>query len=202
MSTYWKEHNIMYFHYPKTGGTTFRDALKKALGPYNVYGNVHCTYQEVCNITNQTFDNTYKVMTIRNPWQRFYSHWKDQKDSNQKRGYPYTFEEYILLCPKTKRSNFTVTPFTKRMKIHWNRNVMQHCKDKNGNIVIDKFIPIERLQLGFDEICKKFKVKSFNIGKKNVSGPQDNYQVHYTDEMREIIAEHCQKEIEYFNYIF
>lgn len=204
MASYCKKYNFIYFHYPKTGGTTFRDALEKAFGKHKIYGSVHTTYQEACNISGQNFESTYKIMTIRNPWGRFYSHWKHQVRAFKEKNkiYPYTFEEYILMCPKTKKSDFIVSPATYRMQQFWNFDVIHHGMDKNNNIVIDKFIPLDKLQVEFDMLCERFKVKSFQIGKQNASGSQDGYIPHYTPIMRNIIAKHCEEEIDYFGYNF
>lgn len=175
---------IIYFHIPKTGGTSFSDQLKKYperiiteghhlyrnspkfphyindLYSFNVSKSEHIRYVLGADI----YDSSWKTAIVRNPWDRYVSNWKwlTRKDAPNK---GWTSRGW-----KGEEGNITFDDFVRQMgqcyssstKPHpyqhdkWHiRNQIEHITDKDGNIMVDHIGRFEDLNSEFDLICEK-----------------------------------------------
>ena len=103
------------------------------------------------------------------------------------------FEEFILRC-----TDEIADPDGRKYIF---RNQIDYLVDENGIIIVDYIGRFERLQEGFDEVCRR-------LGRTPVALPRMNasqhvaYTEYYTPAMAETVARHYARGIEKFGYRF
>lgn len=231
---------VLYLHIPKTGGTSITSVLSKYES--NVITERHPIYKtspkyselfpEVLNfrisrakhfeiaIGKETYDNTWKVALVRNPWDRYVSNWKwltRKEKSNPNKGWSQrgwkgenglvSFESFV------KQMYWCYEEVNMHPYQHdkWHiRNQIEHIIDLDGNLIVDHIGRFENIQEEFNLICQKSELDlelphlnrvGHYSGEPVESDPVNiHYSEYYNQELIDIVAERCKVDIEEFKY--
>jgi hypothetical protein len=89
--------------------------------------------------------------------------------------------------------------------IHWRVNSDKHLQseffcDAEGRVLVDHIGRLESIREDFQTICEQIGIEA-NLPHKNASSHRD-YRTYYSDDTRELVADHFQEDIERFGYCF
>jgi hypothetical protein len=180
------KHKFIFIHIPKCGGVS----VEKHLGWGGVRHHTMEFYMK--KYAGLNLDEYYNFTFVRNPGARlvswYFYHIKLETS------YPRDFKEWV----KTG------------MKSHWNEVDGTYWGDKDPincqSWIADEkqynFIgKLENLQEDFNTICDKIGIPQQQLPRIN-STKHKHCTEYYDDGTRQIVAEKCAKDIEYFNYQF
>ncbi len=133
-------------------------------------------------IDPKTWDEYYKFTIERNPWDKIISHykWKTRKNQNTR-----DFNVYL------NKGDFPKD--------------FDRYTDLKGNIIVDKIIRYENLDIELNEVFNEFRIPfsgKLNIYAKSGLREKKSYQDYYNDESKKIVANLYKEEISKFNYKF
>lgn len=189
------KHKYIFFHVPKTGGSSINNLLpgdlpllyEHEMVKYERLNNFkhtidqHITAIEVKHKLGKSYDKYYTFAFVRNPWDRkvsLYMFQKARKVHNFK-----TFADYVN-SPLSRAQNLQT----------------DYIYDKNKSLV--KYIGrFEKLQEDFDIICDKIGIPRQQLPHYNRTNHK-HYTEYYDDKTRAIVAEKYARDIEYLGYEF
>lgn len=174
------EHNCVFVHIPKTGGTSVEVALQ---GRGEKESIKHRTALQYCDI----WDDYFKFTIVRNPWDLMVSWWKWRTRHKQ-----LSFPDFIKKQKDLIPGNVYFKP---------GLTCFDFISDGDGNILVDKICRFENLQGDFDDVCEAIGVPQQKLPHTNKT-KRTHYSDYYDDEIRELVADKFKKDIEYFNYEF
>jgi hypothetical protein len=133
---------------------------------------------------------------------------------HRKQGYQLqsvlSFEEFVNwiekatdtdIGPTRKIKGAKVGPALRRRSLRRPYRYMVDFCTVDGSVDADFIGRFENLQGDFDIICDKLGIPRKALPHKNKS-KHKHYTEYYTDKTREIVAEKCAKDIEYFGYSY
>ena len=182
---------FIFIHIPRTGGSSIMSQLKK--DPSSLLYKRHFSLKKMLQIMRNQFDlnceNYFKFGFVRNPWDVFVTkyHAPVYKNINSILGKSFLFflQNYHPIHSENNHFYEYFLPeevdFVGRFE---NREKDLNYISKKINIPIDPKFSIKA-----KEMQRKLPVKK-------------HYTEYYNDETREIVAERCVKDIEYFGYEF
>ena len=184
---------IRFIHIEKSGGTSvtrflMRNNIDFLLGKNTKKVKKHSHAEMFEN------EDSFKFCVVRNPYTRLVSFY----NYTAKGLFNCTFEEFV----KTKLFNFGKSQTPQVMKIHkpignrfeaTNIRELEKCFDWN-HCLVDKIFYLENINelLNFLRIKKKFPQEN--------QSTYDNHMSYYTDELKEIVADHFRKDFEILKY--
>jgi hypothetical protein len=104
-----------------------------------------------------------------------------------------TFEEFILCC-----TDEIADPDGRKYIF---RNQIDYLVDENGAIIVDFIGRFERLQGGFDDVCRRLGRTPVALPRLNAS-QRTAYTDYYTPATAKIVARHYARDVEQFGYRF
>ncbi len=168
----------------------------------------HSTALDVCNYiksANMNPDDFFKFCVVRNPWNWYRSNYLFIVNGNN--AHPdkeivgkLSFSEFILWVRDigSKRGKHITDGSWNLPNIPFH-TFSEYIKDKNGNILVDKIIKLEELDIEFENICTKLNIDSLiKLGHQNKG--VYNIPTEYTKETIEIVRELHKEDLEIFNY--
>lgn len=194
MLKYFRE-DVLFIHNPKTGGSSIDLAL---YGRKWVTGHGPC--QLYINENENKFNNAFKFMFVRNPYDRlvstyFYlisdkcSHY-DENIHNRLINETTNFNSYInYLCSINDYSN---------LNIHHNFQYI-YAYDDNLTERVDYIGKFENLQNDFENICEIIQFPKTKLEIIN-SSVHPYYKELYTDEIAEKVYTLYKKDFDLFDY--
>jgi hypothetical protein len=189
-----EEHNFIFLHVPKTGGTSIERALASHYDIYRFdydfwheeskHWSVHFTLQEMIKYKQikKPIDEYFVFSVVRNPWDRIVSaaRWR-QMD----------LEEFYF---RTKSRPL------KRLDHDRHKLAQTNFMKINQNIHVDFIGRFESLKNDWLKICDKLNIK---IELPHINKSEHNsYQDYYSPKMRDIIYKDYKEEIKLFKYEF
>lgn len=156
-------------------------------------------------IEPDAFDSYFKFSFVRNPWDRLLSQ--------------YTFRKQLLdkdFCPVDKYSlpfgdwiNYVCSSEFDESRTSHGLSVIDYhlgdqlnwLTDSEGNLLVEFIGRFENLQEDFNSVCDKIGTRHKKLRHKNKSKHKP-YWEYYDDATKELVAEKCKKDIEYFGYEF
>jgi hypothetical protein len=170
---------------------------------------------------DEQWNALWKVAMVRNPWDRYVSNWKwlTRKEAKypkkgwQARGWmgedgTISFDDFIRQMDWCYQEQSSLHPY-QHDKWHL-RNQIEHLIDESGNIMVDHIGRFESIDEEFNLICskagKKLDLPHLNhtghySGEAKTHNPENvHYSTYYTQELIDIVATRCKKDIETFNY--
>ena len=185
------KHKFAFVHIPKTGGTS----IKAALLPYANAGQLHFEGEKVTDLNGYRphvkikrgdHPGKLKFAVVRNPWSWYVSYWKFAKVRNLRPADKQDFDTFIrsLGTPQCKFS---------KLQSSW--------VTQGKTLLVDRLLKFESLAYDFKELCQELYLPELELKHYKNAGQYD-YREFYTDETREIIEKHCQKDCTMFHYDF
>ena len=199
------KHKFIFLKSTKTAGTSLEVSLASVCGPEDIittitkdglpkdYSHPHRNDKKfkphipplriISKIDIDIWNEYYKILAIRNPWDRVVSYWYWNVGKYKK---TYTFSEYV----KSKRIHSL---------LRWYKIVPHDRKT-----CVDFLIRFEHLNEDFSKLCDLLKINPIELphAKGNFRTNKKPYQKHYSNETKKIIANRYREEIELFNYNF
>jgi len=199
------KHKFIFLKSEKTAGTSLEVSLASVCGSEDVittitkdglpkgYSHPHKNNGEfnphappakiVSKIGIDIWNEYYKILPIRNPWDRAVSYWCWASGKYKK---TYTFSEYVKTSQMRLLSKwYKLSPFDK-------------------NPCVDFLIRFEYLNEDFLKLCDLLKINPIKLprAKGNFRTNRKHYTEYYNDKTQEIIAKKYKKDIKYFGYKF
>ena len=208
------KHKFIFIHIPKCAGSSIVTALRGCYGLDSIeklkntdlndfavfkgdakYGNAdylrqHSTYNKVKEYfdkNNFNIKNYFKFSFMRNPWERVVSYYEY--------AHKMTAISNAEWCNKIASMSFFefITKHTES-QLNW------VCNKKN-NVAVDFLGSGRNIQKDFNIICDKLGIPQQQLPHKNAT-KHKHYTEYYDEETKQIVADNCAKDIEYFNYKF
>ncbi len=183
---------LIFIHVHRTAGTSLRNVLIRKIDDYI---DVSPQHSNAITLENDFFDNYndyYIFGFTRNPWERIFSWYSLIELNNQKSlaEERIRFEKFIEY---DHASDFRT--------IFFHYNSLDYFTNKKGEFIGAKIFRYEHLNKEIKTIVNQFNLQASEIPNINNASPK-NYKEYYTDKSRNLIAEKCKKDIDYFNYTF
>ena len=210
------EKKCIFIHIPKTAGTSIEHSFKKV----KVKGSKvkkhpktkHHTLEQYKNEYPEEFNNYYKFTVVRNPWEREYSLWRFMNETYNKKinlqkilnifkgkgkgkGVRHSFKEYLRNLEKD--IDFYIKDSTFSWK-HLFRNQKEYIM-VDQVLELDKIIRYERLDLGYQEICKTLDRYNEPLPKIYYSGETSHLE-RYDQEEIDLVAKIRRDDIDFLGY--
>jgi len=199
------KHKFIFLKSEKTAGTSLEVSLASVCGSEDIittitkdglpkdYSHPHrnnngfnphtLPAKIISKIGIDIWDEYYKILPIRNPWDRIVSFWYWGIGKYKK---TYTFSEYV----ETKQM---------RLLSKWYK-LFPHDEES----CVDFLIRFEHLNEDFLKLCNLLKINPIKLprAKGNFRTDRKHYAEYYDDDTRQVVAEKYAKDIEYFGYKF
>lgn len=193
---YNKPHNFLFIHVQRTGGTSIMSGFRHLDLYLRELGNQHENAKTVATDFFEQYEDVYKFGFVRNPWARIFS-WYNHltrkggeatdeviKDFNE---FVETFHDYCA----SEASGF-----------YFNFNQLDHFPRKaNGEPAVDKIGQFENLHEDLSNILMHIGIPKLPLLDVN-KAPTASYRDFYTDKTKQLVANACAEDIEYFGYKF
>tara|TARA_Y100000287_G_C14137589_1_gene313056 strand:- start:194 stop:796 length:603 start_codon:yes stop_codon:yes gene_type:complete len=195
-----QEHNFIFIHIPKTGGTSIEQVFKKRFK-----GNrKHMTMLDYENELGSEINKYFIFSVIRNPWDRLVSYWK------YRQGKPHApidgkikkFDDWLRFTSSLDLDNLigkthigNISNFKVGLDLQFN------CLVNNKNKINANLLRFENLQQDFNIICDKIGIPRKQLPHFNKT-KHKNYTEYYDEETKQIVAKKYAKDIKFFNYEF
>ena len=203
------KHKFIFISKPKCASSSIRQALNKhsdiISGGKKPYHH-HSTALMIKNHFEDmdwNFDEYYKFISVRNPWDMLVSlYYFGKPDQNS----------FYFWCPQYNDSE--LMPFKKWIKqgISWDLRVSKwqnnfsaltldhYILDSNKNYLVDYVMRVENLKADLEVVSARLElaIDCPHINKTK----HEEYQKHYDEETKEIVAREFQFDIKYGNYRF
>tara|TARA_A100001037_G_scaffold306597_1_gene353151 strand:+ start:66261 stop:66824 length:564 start_codon:yes stop_codon:yes gene_type:complete len=180
------KHKFVFIAIPKTGTKSINQTLDKVtedIDPLNILKpgrRNHPTASETKNYFNKmgwNWNEYFKFAFVRNPYDRLISR------------LAYIEGEHNI---NPGRINKTL-PYVLH-QFNW-------IYDRNNKNLLDFIGRFENLQADFDTICDKIKIQRQKLPHKNATNHK-HYTEYYNDEVKELVARVCRRDIQIKKYEF
>jgi hypothetical protein len=190
---YSRKHKFIFVHPQKCSGTSIKKALDKTFGKENLIREdedsiqmLHLGLDQLDYYIDDDLSSYFKFSVVRNPWDRFVSHYFHIKKFG---GYKESFGIY---CRKIYENGY---PNHAKMKRFMSSPKMS----------LDFIMRFENLDSDFDLLMKKMGIKEYSKLEKYNHGTDRgdrDYRSFYNERTKNIISELCEWEIKEFGYEF
>ena len=207
------QHNFIFIHVYRTGGTSIRAALepfshrpersflRKALKRIGIEPSPqilpyrsrdfykHIRAKELASeLPPGVFDHSFKFAFVRNPWD-----------------FQVSMYHYILSNPRhffyrQVRSLSGFEQYAEWVSKNYRKLQKDFVADEKGNLLVDFLGRFENLPHDFDAVCSTIGI-SAELPAVNGTRHRD-YRSYYTDHSRRLIEEHFREDVDFFGYSF
>lgn len=206
------KNKFIFFSNPKTGSESLREMLTPFSEIKDVFfkdiSNDNPFYSHISPLEmkeifieqGHDFDNYYKVVCTRNPFNRLVSL------------YEMIFRRWPIKPPFDLWLKSTKTNGKggggknhERWRRYGSYSLKNYISDKNGNILVDKIICLEKYDLEIPKLFDTLNIElpsDFKIVKKNVRARKKKVSDYYSEKSKKLVFERYAWEIEKFNYEF
>lgn len=206
MSLVSRSKKFIYFHFPKTGGTSFIDPLLQFIDEedYKKFymEHDHDDASVVKKLMGSEFWEMRKIATVRNPFAILISEYFFKRDQPEGSG-----QEHIELCRNLSIRDFII----KFVETDWDDDKHSgHFKIvKRGqlkyhsiNNVYTPDFTIKLEEITQEKVNNAFGFEVPEIEKKNTFGDITKYRDFYDSDTRKLVEELYREDLNYFNYEF
>jgi hypothetical protein len=192
------KNKCIFVHIPKCAGVSVAKSL------FGNRGGGHKTiiqYQLI--FTSREFNTYYKFTIVRNPWDRLVSAFTFLKQGGLIKDDQVWAEKNISCFPDFH--SFVINWVNTQNIYSYYHFIPQHeflLEPKTQKIRVDFVGKFETLEQDHKTICEKLNI-SASLSKQNKTmGRLDEYRKYYDHQMRNIVANVYQRDIELFGYVF
>ncbi|GEQ85981.1 hypothetical protein ULMS_14890 [Patiriisocius marinistellae] len=187
------ELKVIFIHVHRTGGSTISNILRerKLVNTNNVLPQHTNAKNDDTSILEKHHDY-YTIGCTRNPWDRILSwylllHFNDLKSIEKER---------------TRLEDFIEQDIAIDLSINYfHYNTLDYLSNKEDSLIANKIFRFENIENDIREFLLQYNIYFQKIPIINKTFKKD-YKNYYTDKARELIAQKCSKDIQYFNYEF
>lgn len=206
------KNKFIFFSNPKTGS----ESLREMLTPYSDILDIsyrettkdnpfysHISPKEVKSIFNErgyNYDEYYKIVCIRNPFNRLVSLYEMIF-----RKWPIKPPFYLWLKSTKTNGKGGGGKNYDRWRMYGTYSLKNYISDAQGNLLVDKIICLEDFDKEIPQLFKKLNIElpeDFKVVKKNVRSRKKKVADYYSEKSKALVFERYQWEIEKFNYKF
>lgn len=213
-------HNFIFIHIPKTGGTSIQSILKKYSNDRIQYNDKsdpnksflvfndelgvkkHSRLREYKNaIDDNTYKKMFKFAVIRNPWDMMIS-WYFSPHAGRTQLDRDKFIKLLYSVPRPR--SFLLLPSVKTRileKIYENGKLPDYLYNIKLDRNINYLMKFESLESEWDKVCQLIGIKQEILPKKHKS-KRLHYSHYYDNELKELVAKKFALEIKYMGYKF
>ena len=203
----------IFIHIQKTGGNSVeklfnkydKNIVRRVEIQKNIYRSKHCFALDVKNAVDDAIFKKYlKFAIVRNPFDRLVSWWEMMNHQTgilndvmtAVRKEANNFDEFCIL-PKAGGGGLFERFYVNQMDY----------LTQNGEILVDHILRFENFSHDLNNLMKLIGLKNFwgnvpQIPHINKSKREKSYQVYYTPELQNMIADRYKKDLNFFNYQF
>ncbi len=219
------QHKFLFIHIGNSAGTSVEKSLSTEDTYFTPFGRrprgAHWTYwvkerwfkdpgNPYTKDLDFTFEDLYKFVIVRNPWDRMVSKYMHESQNVEK------FNQHISDGSKGGPDFISFLMYIKEnnlQKLHHSPSLDWFPPEK-----MDKIIIFDNLQKGFQEAMKEIGLekaledihpgltigtwKKPNRNLDSFGNPRKHYSLYYNDECVEFVRERFKKDIDYFNFEF
>ena len=210
------KYKFLFVHIAKTAGTSIRSTLERyrwrdpLFVPQFVCSRIsHLTGHRIgCKIPRhakviaahemlprEVFDSLFKFAFVRNPWDLQVSSYHHLKRERPHLVGDRDFETFLRYKLDPQR------PY----QFHIDTSIdlqSDYLIDLHGNVLVDFIGRFENLEADFRHICQKIGIPEPPLAHKRQAKDRKSYHSYYTEETRQLVAEHFRRDIEMFGYTF
>ncbi len=189
------KYKILFFHVPKTGGSSMTDVLIRQYEGHTLFGK-HCNVKQGMRLLTEEQKDYFMISIVRNPFARmvsWYSHLLIERENDPEIIYPGSFKEFLYFYRKTKEHS-------KMAMFQYDQNQIDFLC--NGILMpIDYIMQLEDIDANWHMICtvKDMPYHPFPHIRK---GQDLDYRNFYDDILIEYVETIFRKDLEYFDYDF
>ena len=195
----------LFVHIPKNAGTWVRQMFPGMNG-----GHDHMTMRTMMHRFPHVTSACYTFAIVRNPWDRVVSMYNNHMKTDQMDMKGWGAHGMRIL---NKRNVRTFGDFVRMLHDHrtniralgeivWERQT-EFVTDSQGEVIVDELIYIEELDARIEALKHKFDVTiPTPPGRINSSDTTDYRSYYVNDELRDMVAEIYQSDIELTKYTF
>ncbi len=186
------QHKLIFIHVHRTGGSSVSNLLRDQLGKNAEEIDQH---SNVCDLGVDYFKkySDYFIFGYtRNPWDRLLS-WYVLLHQND----PLPLSEERLRFEKFIENDQVLQDGTN----YFHYNSLDYFTSKNGKEISCVIFKYENLESNLRSVFNKFHFDIKDIPRLNNTKVKDKKEF-YTDKCRQLVAQKCKTDIDYFNYTF
>ena len=205
METNIKTKELLYFRLPRLASGAISTAIEnnkldinffdaKNMGWFNANVSTPEIYIErLRDLYSKIWDNSYKFVVSRNPWDRAISMWKHI----QFHQYNFSFEEWCEKLPEFRKGDWGIVEKMHTMQLH-------PYIAADNKLVVDKILKFENIQDEFNKLCKEFGIEQVKLPfiSQYVYDKSEGYKFHYNNRSKELIDKYFSDDIALFDYVF
>jgi len=206
------EHNTIFIHTPRTGGTSIERMFGFA-GGIDTYDETRGMYQDhrtareiKSKVGPQYWDMTFKFGFVRNPWDKMVSMYQYRLHSpfyrsesfeyenvyRAEHGEDIDYETWLIDLP------WVINPIRKQGCY----DQLNYFCDKGGNIIVDHIARFELFPIEWQYIKTKMGCTEELLHLNKGSKKKYDYRDFYNDKTKRVIEERFSKDIKHFRYRF
>ena len=205
-------HKFVFFHFPKTAGSSITAALAPFLKhnfrvpvewqtPPDVENefmgwqpNHHLDLLQHNPVRECKYPKEYFAASfVRNPYDLVVSAWHQHHRSltRQDPNFEQPFTEFVIKEVASRKDLIT----------RWGCQLDYLC-DTNGNLLVDWIGRFENLEQDWEKFCWVTKVPHRLLKKRLYTSGKKPYQEHYNERTYQIVTSLFEKDIKYFGYTY
>jgi hypothetical protein len=183
----------IFIHLIKTAGTSVGNAL-------DLESKLHLPAKEIIRrVGRDKWETCYKFAFVRNPWDKVVSQYKYNIKMNHSKmkDCPISFEKWLYSSLGDKKDiAYYDRPLHFASQLDW-------ILDDREEVSVNHIGKFENLVEDFNIIRKELGIiKHLPFLNSSKALGNKPYQDYYTNEMAQLVAEKCKKDIDYFGYSF
>ena len=176
---------IVHIHIPKTGGTSFKNALSETMVKgRDFYSNHYYDKTKIKElIGDKEYDDSIKVTIVRNPFDRIISL------------YCFLIQRWELILPDFNTWVKNVLATTTSIDI-------APCYDwitEDGKYIVTDILKFENYENDFKDFLSKYNLKAGELLQHKKTNHL-HYSKYYNEESKKIVYDLYEKDFEQFNY--
>ena len=183
------DHKILFYHVPKTGGTSITWWLEN--NNLGLIANIKPMHAHPTSIVSNSFPENWPVdwsfCVVRNPWERWVSWWHYWKYMTKR--FDHSFEEYTEKYFTGQYKELAGGEYGSNIpQIYFSRHVHEVLRHEN-------------LEEDFKKVQHKFNVHTPLEKRGNVSKDKVHYSHYYTSpRLVDLVTEYYKEDIAEFGY--
>ncbi len=177
---------FIFYHVPKTAGTSIRTALLKLPGSIAPNGSKHTTPVEAAERMPEV-QSYFSFCFVRDPWERFGSFHRFLRDRKKVSHHPLPHDVNDFAELLSRREPWLIG----------RRSIMPQHLFADGCAFVGRF---ERLEEDALQVAQRFGKKRVNLKRLNSHGEPMRYRDAMTARTQEIIADFYKRDIGQFGY--